>query len=439
MSTASSSDWIIRVPTQDLAGGGADIRSRLQTWQWKTRFGEQVSRLILDFSQTKFIEPWALALFTAYGLRVRQVNALTVEAVLAADNPCNQYVEQMGLTHVLATGDSTPHWDQSIQNTGLHVIRDHQDVSRFIKSASNLRITKAGDLMDALEYCMAEIGRNVVQHSWSKVGGIAIAQYFPDRRAIQISVADCGKGVMAALRPMYPEIGNSRESLKLAVLPHVSGAFERDTFSGSENAGLGLFFTKEICWRSGGSFWIVSNDALMGVDKNDDTARDRVYRTIEPWDGTSVTMDIPEAGVGDFAATLAVCRTLSDRARECSGPAGLDFLATIPELDGLRVIDIGAIKEDVAAAASTRDEILLPTVNSGGMLILDFGGARFVTQSFVHALLHDVFRIPGSLMRLSFLNCTKSSEEAIRAVAAYAAGYDVCVNRKRHLPRDGSL
>lgn len=415
------------------------MRSRLMTWEWRNVMPVGVTELLLDFTDTRFIEPWALALYAAYGLTIRNSGQISVTARLDLANPCNKYVEQMGLSHVLATGTSTLDWDRSIQNTGLHVIRDHHDVKRFIESASNLKLSRAGDLMDALEYCMAEIGRNVVQHSYSRIGGVAIAQYFPDRRAIQISIADCGKGVMEALRPMYPELQNHQESLKLAILPHVSGAFQRGAYSGSDNAGLGLFFTKEICTRSGGSFWIVSKNALLGVRSSEEESFDRVYRAIQQWNGTSVTMDIPESGVGDFAATLSICRRLADSARECSGPSGLDFLATSPDLEGLEVINIGAIKEDVEAAAEVRDRKLLPSVKSGGMLVLDFGGARFVTQSFVHALLHDVFRVRGSLVRLSFVNCSASSQEAIRAVAAYAAEYDICVNRKKKWrPRPGS-
>ena len=48
---------------------------------------------------------------------------------------------------------------------------------------------------------------------------------------------------------------------------------------------------------------------------------------------------------------------------------------------------------------------------------------RSPTQSFIHALLSEVFKIPGSLVRLSFVNCTPSAREALKAVAAYAASY----------------
>jgi len=105
----------------------------------------------------------------------------------------------------------------------------------------------------------------------------------------------------------------------------------------------------------------------------------------------------------------------------------------------LQKIEIGPIKEDVEPAVRVRDERIIPAIRKGELLVLDFGGARFVTQSFVHALLYDALTIPGSLLRLSFVNSSGSSEEAIRTVAAYAASYDICVNRKNVTPRDGSL
>jgi len=296
-------------------------------------------------------------------------------------------------------------------------------------SLSNLRLGNQCDVVDALEYCMAEITRNVVQHSSSEVGGIAIAQYFPERRAIQIAVADSGKGVCQALRPMYPEITSDKEALKLAVLPHVSGAFHRAAYSAPDNAGLGLFFTKEICWRSGGSFWIASGDALLGIRELDTTPGHRIERSTNKWQGTLVTLDIPESGVSDFSSILSVCRDLSDKARMSSGATGVDFLRAIPDLQGVRILKVGPIKEDVNAAATLREDEILPAIKGGEMLIIDFSGIRFVTQSFAHALLHDAFKIPGSIVRLSFVNCSHASEEAIRTVAAYAASYNVCVNR----------
>ncbi|HQU45806.1 MAG TPA: hypothetical protein PK867_23530, partial [Pirellulales bacterium] len=146
------SEFIVTVPTQHLAGGGADMRSRLMTWRWRTTLPEGATRLTLDFSQTKFIEPWALALFAAYGLKIRSERRVPVTANLDARNHCNRYVRQMGLLDVLETGQSTPHWDASAQNTGLHVISDDHDVRRFVESARALNIARGTDLLDALGY-----------------------------------------------------------------------------------------------------------------------------------------------------------------------------------------------------------------------------------------------------------------------------------------------
>ncbi|MBN1506795.1 MAG: DUF4325 domain-containing protein [Sedimentisphaerales bacterium] len=420
-------EYTIRIPSQNMAGGARDMRSWLQTWRWRTRFGYDVDALALDFTNTEFIEPWALALFTAYALKVKHDRQISVRAILSPRSPSNVYIGEMGLNDVLETGTSTQDWDSSSQNTGLHVLRTHQDVSRFVQSAARLGLGPGNETMDALKYGMAELGRNVIQHSASPVGGIAIAQLFPERKAIQIAIADPGVGVLKSLGRAYPELKNHLESLKQAVLPHVSGAFKTGMYSTSENAGLGLFFSKEICWRAGGSFWIASHTALLGVVGREDVSMNRVYREINEWHGTLVAIDLPEEGVSDFGSLLSLCRDLAAKARGASGEAGLDFLEESPELDGVTTIKVGELNEDVQAAVKLRDSTVLPAVRQGELIVLDFAGIRFVTQSFVHALLNDAFRVPGSLLRLSFLNCSKSTREAIAAVAAYSASYRQCV------------
>ncbi len=76
--------------------------------------------------------------------------------------------------------------------------------------------------------------------------------------------------------------------------------------------------------------------------------------------------------------------------------------------------------ENTQAASAVRETALLRALARDELIIVDFGGARFATQSFVHALLYDAFKVPGSITKLSFVGCTKSTEESIRLVAAYA-------------------
>jgi len=90
------------------------------------------------------------------------------------------------------------------------------------------------------------------------VGGVAMAQCFPDRGTVRIVLCDTGRGVRAASASNYPEIRTDLEAVKLALLPHVSGAFSGGPYHASVNAGLGLFFSQKdsrhrppaVTWRS---------------------------------------------------------------------------------------------------------------------------------------------------------------------------------------------
>jgi hypothetical protein len=412
-------------PVQTFDDGGADMRSRLMTWEWRTPRPD-TDELVLDFRENDFIEPWALVQYVAYALGVRQQFQIQVRAETDPVNPANQYIRSMGLDDVLQTGESTPDWDESAQNTGLHILRTHADVSRFVASAARLAGALSQETLDALKYAMAELGRNVIQHADSPVGGVAMAQFFPKPQTVQISISDRGRGLRESLAGNYPELRSDLEAAKLAVLPHSSGApFTRGPYSSPDNAGLGLFFCKEIASRARGGFWIASRAALLGVRGDDEVGHCRVYRRINPWDGTSVTMHFPTGGVADFADLLHVCQNLARLARASSGEAGLDFLDHLPEeFQGERVAVAEVVQdENTQQAVVLRDKRILPAVREGRWLVLDFKDIRFATQSLVHALLYEPLHIRGSLLRLSFLNCTRATQEAIRTVAAYAASY----------------
>lgn len=418
------SEFRLEIPHSNLDAGGADMRSRLMTWEWKSKLRSGTSEVVLDFRANRFIEPWALTQFVAWALWVRKEFHIPVRIEVDPANRANTYVLSMGIEHVLDSGESTPEWDDSSQNTGLHVLRSHGDVARFVSSAAVLGEGPTKDALDALQYGMAELGRNVIQHADSPVGGIAMAQYFPEARAMQISICDWGQGVRLSLARNYPELRTDIEALKLAVLPHASGATsDLGPYASLDNAGLGLFFCKEIAWRAGGSFWLASNAALLGVQGDDEGAQHRIYRRINALPGTSVTMHFRGDGEADFGDLLHICQVLAGQARASSGRAALDFLDELPEeFDGLRIPVLGFLENNDEAARVRRAQII-PAIHDGRWVVLDFADVRFATQSFVHVLLSEPLRIAGSLFRVSFLNCTRATIEAIQTVAAYAASY----------------
>ena len=295
------------------------MAGRFGSWRWQWNLPPGRDSLELDFTGVDFMEPWALTMFTCYGMTLATRHKIPLRIRLDDRQPSNKYFKQMGLLDDVATGKSTMEWDDSNQNTGLHVLRTHEDVTRFMKSVTVLgKVPSMRATLDALQYGMVELGRNVIQHAKSDLGGVALAQYYPDSRRVQVAVCDAGVGVRQSLARTYPEATCSDlAALKLALLPHVSGALPEGTYAGNENAGLGLFFSKEICWRTGGSFWILSNGALIGVVENDESGERRVYRpSNERWPGTVVVMDVPEDGVTEagFESILEGCRELAAKA-----------------------------------------------------------------------------------------------------------------------------
>ncbi len=82
-------------------------------------------------------------------------------------------------------------------------------------------------------------------------------------------------------------------------------------------------------------------------------------------------------------------------------------------------------EEDVEAADHVREETIIPALNQDGLVVLDFSGIRAATQSFAHALMYRVFRdASGVEAALSIACADRATQEAIRAVAAYAKVQD---------------
>lgn len=81
----------------------------------------------------------------------------------------------------------------------------------------------------------------------------------------------------------------------------------------------------------------------------------------------------------------------------------------------------GAFAENKDTARAIRVKEIIPALNSGEEVALDFEKVEGATQSFVHALISDVIRKFGNdvLDRLCFKSCTPVVKKIIGIVVDY--------------------
>ena len=392
-----------------------------RAWRWDP---SPRPPIILDFHGCNFIAPYAVTLFAAYVLWLQKAKRRKPTVRISKTSVAGNFLLQCGFFDLLGIPDSAPTERWEDRTVKLRRVSGSSEIPDFTTHVMDILRIEDEELAGAVKYSLIELLRNVVQHSGSQIGGVAMAQYYPTTGLVEVCVADVGVGIKATIREAYPEIDSHIKALKLATMPHVSRTFGPASYSAMrDNAGLGLFFIKQIASLSGGSFFLGSMDALIDVWGDKEGEQHKIYEQARSggWPGTFAYVQLRRETIGDFDAVLTTCRKMAAEARKYPAELALDFIDGVPELDELEVVRVRDFEEDVEKAARVRDTIILPNVNAGKMVVLDFEDVKFATQSFVHALLYKIIRDGQQVgSTLSVANCTRSTREAVMAVAAYA-------------------
>lgn len=88
----------------------------------------------------------------------------------------------------------------------------------------------------------------------------------------------------------------------------------------------------------------------------------------------------------------------------------------------IRIVKIvGNFAENKDSARDIRTEKILPALEKGEEVILNFKYVKSTTQSFIHALISDVIRKKGIsvLRKISFKDCNSTIRKIIRIVTEY--------------------
>lgn len=278
----------------------------------------------IDFDNSKKLEitanekwisvhPVVLSMVAAIGLPVdpNNINCKKLTATSA------HYLERMGLFKFLGidSGMKIEERESAGRFIPITQINNSSELSEFIKEM--IPLLHLNPLQaDSIKYVVSELGRNVLEHSQSKIGAIISAQYYKKSNRIRIGIVDTGVGIKKTINKSH--IANSDlEAIRLALIPGITGTTKRE--GGTEfNAGAGLFFIKSIAKVNHDFFMIYSgntmykllikHDGKLLADPFDD--RHSVKEDYPYFKGTAVGVDISLDNNKEFSELLSLIRTI---------------------------------------------------------------------------------------------------------------------------------
>ena len=229
--------------------------------------------------------------------------AVIAEWILAYDF-ARKY-EMLDLPFEMDTYLKRIRFDEAIYNPKIIISPDAMDwavgLTRINKDLPTEEVTnKIIDILNtfvnpnksdrsALYILIAEMIENVHRHSKSKVDGFAVAQVYPDKLKMGITLVDAGIGIKESFMTGTPSVPidhlkTDEEFLRESVKLH-------STSKRNEHSGYGLYILSELIGRNRGTFLLTSGDAtLVGYYKHGATKFD-CYRH-KYWRGTIVSVII---------------------------------------------------------------------------------------------------------------------------------------------------
>ena len=259
------------------------------------------------------MEPLALATLSAWGAWL-QAQAIPLTVLNAG--PHLRYAARMRLFDHLGVDYQTAQVEHEEAGRFLPVtqVTDRSAVAGVIAEISALlHLDEDPDSLTAVQFCVSELLRNVLEHSSAPQGAFVCAQRFPNPPypRVSIAVADCGVGIRAHLARAHTEIAaDDAKALQLALRPGVTGALP-GMYGTPENAGAGLFLTRSIAKGTGGYFLIASGTAAYRQYRTHSSQRqtelfvDPAFErhrlwNIPNWPGTIVAVEVRTDRIADF-------------------------------------------------------------------------------------------------------------------------------------------
>jgi hypothetical protein len=343
--------------------------------------------------------------------------------------PATRFAKALGIDSVVAGQAAAGPVEQSrtVKLTSIQRFPGPSPYEVAGKIARLLIPDDKDDTRQTIYYVLAELLRNVVQHSRDQLGGVVAAQLMTagrggyDRDMVQVAVGDGGIGIPESLRHYHPQYSDPAAALVRALDPHISGTFEPGLSGTDENAGLGLFFIAEMAKQAAGRLLIATRGARLLLEGARTDHPQRVDVQAIGFPGTLVAFELPDRGVSDNHKLL---QRINDLARERTPKRVTEhWLRYESPPEGVQRFLVAIAAEDTTAARKYADDYLEPRLMKRESVALDFSMLSICTQSFLHALLFETLRLAwAKRVPLYMLNVKPTVRSSLDLLESYALG-----------------
>lgn len=261
-----------------------------------------------------YVDPMGLAMLAAWGAWCKRTgkNIEVVNLNKRANYAARMKVfDHLGVSYKPEINEK----EEAGRFMPIRNVKNSADISSAIADVSVLlHLEKDTDALSAVQYCLSELLRNVLEHSSSPEGAFVCAHNYSGKgtHRVTLAVADCGIGITKHLGQVFPEVlDDDLVALQMSMSPGVTGA-KRGLYGTTENAGAGLFITRCIAKGIGGYFVLISGNGLYRLRRSkepDDQLKlwpdpfldrsDKV-KLKSPWNGTVVALEVPIDKIAEF-------------------------------------------------------------------------------------------------------------------------------------------
>jgi hypothetical protein len=264
-------------------------------------------------------EPFALAMLAAWAqFWANQSVPVTCENLSAKGVA---YAQRLGLFKFIAAAlPRVVAHEEAGRFAELQHIHRQADLTKLIGDLGG--ILRAPELIETVQYLVAEMTRNVLEHAGANA--FVCVQHYRKAGRVSLGIADCGRGVLDSLRRAH-DFKTHEDAIVGALRPGVTGVVPMP-YGSPDNAGLGLFYARGLAKWTAQYFLLVTGDSGYRLKRRQATrapARDPradghdLYGG-HGWRGTVVAIDIASVGDkhGEMFKAIGAAASPRDELRE---------------------------------------------------------------------------------------------------------------------------